>query len=495
MTPSALGAVDPTLADKLRALVVGGEACPPELVARWAPGRRMINGYGPTEATVVCTSSGPLDADGPVLIGGPIAGLAALVLDARLAAGAQGVVGELYVAGPGLARGYRHRGALTADRFVANPYGAAGDRLYRTGDLVRWTRPDADASPQLAYIGRADQQVKLRGYRIELGEIDAALTAHAEVVFSATVGHQSPGGVMTLVSYVKLIAGASVSPPELREFLARSLPAYMVPSTVVQLDEVPLTPLGKLDRNALPAPVFESRDFRAPTTPIEEIVALTFAEVLGIDRIGVDDSFFDLGGNSLVATQVVSRLGAAFDTRVPVRLLFDAPTVGALAARIESHSGEGGRPVLVAGPRPDRLPLSLAQQRMWFLNRFDPASAVNNIPVAIRMTGELDIAALQVAVIDVIDRHEALRTVFPESVDGPSQVISTRAGGPGPFPIPVSESELPTADPQARLDRIRRHHRRSFARRAVRDQRVRLRACDGGASHQCRRMVDGTAVA
>ncbi|MBF6489233.1 long-chain fatty acid--CoA ligase, partial [Nocardia otitidiscaviarum] len=201
----------------------------------------------------------------------------------------------------------------------------------------------------------------------------------------------------------------------LKQALSAALPSYMVPSAFVVLDELPLNVNGKLDRKALPEPEFESTAFRAPATPIEEIVAGVFAEVLGADRVGADDDFFALGGNSLLATQVAARIGAALDARVPVRVLFEASSVAGLAARVEQHAGAGGRRALTAQERPERVPLSLAQQRMWFLNQFDTASAAYNIPVAVRLSGDLDVDALQRAVADVITRHETLRTIYPQT--------------------------------------------------------------------------------
>ncbi|MFD4181142.1 amino acid adenylation domain-containing protein, partial [Rhodococcus sp. NPDC058514] len=418
ITPSALASVDPAGLDEFRVVVAGGEAVPADLVTRWAPGRELFNGYGPTETTIMTNISDPMVAGERVVIGGPTRGMRSLILDSRLRPVPAGVSGELYIAGIQLARGYHNRPALTADRFVANPYGQPGERMYRTGDVVRWT-----GSGEVEYVGRADFQVKVRGLRIELGEIDAALTAHPDVEFATTIGHTSEAGATSLVSYVLPSSGATLDPAEVTAFVARSLTAYMVPSAIMVLDEIPLTPVGKLDRKALPAPVFEARAFRAPSTPVEEIVAGVFASVLGVDRVGADDDFFELGGNSLVATQVTARLGVALDTTVPVRVLFDSPTVVALAAWLQERSGQGGRVALVAGERPERLPLSLAQNRMWFLNQFDTESAAYNIPMAIRLVGELDASALQLAVRDVLDRHESLRTVFPK-IDGvPVQVI------------------------------------------------------------------------
>ncbi|MGV5049108.1 non-ribosomal peptide synthase/polyketide synthase [Rhodococcus pyridinivorans] len=422
ITPAALASVDPADLDDLRVIMVGGDACTRDLVARWSVGRSFFNLYGPTETTIVATSSAALTGHEPTVpIGTALRGAPVYVLDSRLNLVPAGVAGELYVGGETVARGYHGRFGLTAERFIADPF-SNGGRLYRTGDLVRWVSTP-DGSRALEFVGRSDFQVKIRGHRIELGELDATFTSLPEVDFAVTVGQNAFGHVPSLVTYVVLVPGVRVDGTYLREAVARVLPRYMVPAAVVVLDEIPLTPAGKLDRKALPDPVFETRVFRAPSTPIEEIVANVFADVLGVERIGVDDDFFDLGGNSLSATQVASRLGTALAATVSVRTIFEAPTVGALAVRVESWVGVGGRPALVAGGRPEQVPLSLAQQRMWFLNRIDTESSVNNIPIAIRLSGHLDVAALQVAVLDVVDRHESLRTVFPETPDGAAQVI------------------------------------------------------------------------
>ncbi|MFD4469391.1 non-ribosomal peptide synthase/polyketide synthase, partial [Rhodococcus sp. NPDC058505] len=422
ITPAALASIDPAQVPELRSVMVGGEAYSPDLVARWAADRAFFNVYGPTETTILATSSDPLTPGGPMPIGEGLRGVRTLVLDGRLHPVPVGVAGELYLSGPGVARGYLDRPGLTADRFVANPFAAdgalAGDRMYRTGDVVRWT----DAG-ELDYVSRADFQVKVRGFRIELGEIDLALTAHDDVDFATTIGHTA-GGSTSLVSYVVAVPGRVLDPSALKEFVGRSLAAHMVPASIMVLDEIPLNPVGKLDRKALPEPVFEAREFRAPSTPVEQIVANAYAEVLGATRVGLDDDFFELGGNSLIATQVTARLGAALDATVPVRLMFEASTVAELAVRVGQLAGHGGRPALRPGDRPEQLPLSLAQQRMWFLNRFDPESVAYNIPSAIRLTGHLDVAALQAAVGDVMARHEVLRTVYPQAEDGTAtQVI------------------------------------------------------------------------
>ncbi|MFI5777056.1 amino acid adenylation domain-containing protein [Nocardia sp. NPDC051570] len=415
ITPGALESVDPEGLDELRAVVCGGDRLGSELVARWTRDKRAVfNAYGPTEATVLVTTGVMIPGE-PVTIGRALANVGAYILDSRLRPVPHGVVGELYLSGAGLARGYHGRPDLTTERFVANPFGVdtgtPGSRLYRTGDLVR--RGDDGT---IEYLGRTDFQVKIRGLRIELGEIDNALTRHPAVAFGATLGRTLPSGATALVAYVLPADGATVDTGELTEFLSESLPAYMVPAAVVVLTEIPLTPVGKLDRTRLPEPTFTAREFRAPSTPAEEVIAEVFATLLtpGDDgRVGADDDFFELGGNSLLAVRAAARIGSALDLRVPVQLLFEASTVAALAERVAQHVDAMGA-TLRPMPRPERIPLSYAQQRMWFLNRFDPGSAVNNIPVAVRLSGRLDIGALRAAVRDLVERHEALRTIYPE---------------------------------------------------------------------------------
>ncbi|MDH6279132.1 non-ribosomal peptide synthetase [Prescottella agglutinans] len=440
VTPAALASVDPEGLDTFCDVVVGGEACPPDLVTRWAtPGRRFFNGYGPTETTIMTAISDPLVPGQSVTIGGPTQGMSLVVLDDRLRPTPVGVAGELYAFGPGVARGYHDRFALTAERFVACPFGEPGQRMYRTGDVVRW-----NTNQQIEYVGRSDFQVKIRGFRIELGEIDAALAAHDDVDFAATVAHESAMGSKVLVAYVRPVAGRRIDTAALTEFVGRSLPRHMVPATVMVLDEIPLTPVGKLDRQALPTPVFEAKEFRAPTTATEELVASVFADVLDTPRVGLDDDFFELGGNSLIATQVVSRLSAAVDAQIPVRAVFESSTVEALAAQVSVAAGGGARKPLVAGPRPERIPLSLAQQRLWFLNRFDPESSAYNIPLVLRLSGGLDVSALRTAIADVVGRHEVLRTIYP-TVDGVcfQQVLDTYVDLPDLEPVQVSEDEMP----------------------------------------------------
>ncbi|MGQ4599743.1 amino acid adenylation domain-containing protein [Nocardia sp. R6R-6] len=458
ITPGALESLDPAGLDDLEAILCGGERVGPELVARWASGRSFFIVYGPTETTIFATTTEALSRDGATHIGTPVPGVGIHVLDARLRVVPPEVVGELYLSGPALAEGYLERPGLSAERFVANPFagaaGISGARMYRTGDLVRRTRGGV-----LEYHGRVDFQVKIRGLRIELDEIDNALTAHPDVDYAATLGVTLPSGVEALVSYVlprvesMTDAGGRVvlDTTELTKFLAKTLPAYMIPAAITVLDELPLTPVGKLDRAALPEPVLTAREFRAPRTPTERLVADTFAALLlpqgGDDagRVGADDDFFELGGNSLIATQAVARLGTALCVRVPVALLFEASVVARLAERLSELTEApvaAPRPM----PRPQRVPLSYAQQRMWFLNRFDPASASNNIPLAVRLSGELDVAALRRAIHDLVQRHEVLRTSYPEHDGAGSQLVHA-VSEPGAVPeLPVSEvteAELP----------------------------------------------------
>ncbi|NKZ11529.1 amino acid adenylation domain-containing protein [Mycolicibacterium septicum DSM 44393] len=418
-TPSAAGMLSPDGLESTT-LVVAGEACPTELVQRWAPGRVLINAYGPTEATVYAAISAPLKAEAAVPsivpIGSPAPGAALFVLDRWLREVPPGVVGELYVAGRGVGVGYVGRAGLTASRFVSCPFGGAGARMYRTGDLVRW-----GSDGQMQYLGRADEQVKIRGYRIELGEIQVALADLAGVEQAVVVAREDHPGEKRLVGYVTETAPGLVDSGKARAHLAEHLPTYMVPAAVVVVDAIPLTVNGKLDRRALPAPEYVDADsYRAPTTPTEEILAGIVAQVLGLDRVGVDDSFFDLGGDSLSAIRLINAVNTAFDTDLAVRAVFDAPTVAQLEPRMAM--GSSGRTPLAPMPRPAAVPLSYAQQRLWFLDQLHGPSPIYNMPMMYRVTG-LDVDALRAALADVAARHESLRTVFPE-VDGvPRQLV------------------------------------------------------------------------
>ncbi|MEV0230716.1 non-ribosomal peptide synthase/polyketide synthase [Nonomuraea sp. NPDC050786] len=414
--PSAtLASVPATPLPDLATLLVGGDVVGPELVERWGDGRRMLNGYGPTEATIWATASQAalVPGENPP-IGTPLRGARVYVLDAGLQPVPPGVAGELYVAGDGLARGYLGRPALTSERFVADPF-HAGERMYRTGDLARW-RPDGS----LDFAGRVDHQVKIRGFRIELGEIEAVLARHPDVERAAVIVREDRPGDKRIVAYL-VTAKAPESGP-LRAHVAVHLPEYMVPAAFVVLDELPMTANGKLDRKLLPAPEFATRSGgRSPRTAREEIMCGLFAEILGVPHVGIDDNFFELGGHSLLATRLVGRIRSTLGAEVRVRDLFRAPTVAALADRLQAADDD--RPALVAGPRPERIPLSTAQQRLWFLHRLEGPSPTFNVPLALHLSGALDVEALRQALGDLVDRHESLRTVYPDDGGRPYQLI------------------------------------------------------------------------
>ncbi|OZE36189.1 non-ribosomal peptide synthetase [Rhodococcus sp. 05-2254-4] len=447
ITPSALATVSPAAGSTLVSIGVGGDAVPAALVDDWAPGRRMVDVYGPTETTVAVTL-GPLAAGKKVALGRPIAGIRAYVLDRRLDPTPPGCVGELYIGGTGVARGYHDRRGLTASRFVADPFG--GGRLYRTGDLVRWT-----ATGELTYIGRRDHQVKVRGFRIELGEIEEALRAHPQVSDAVVVVH-GDGVARTLVGYVVAETDAVLDPDEVTASLVGVLPAYMVPHRVNVLDAFELNANGKVDRRLLPEPVEQVvADRREPESPQEVIVAQVFSEVLDVPSVSATDDFFALGGNSLLATVVAARLAADGRYRVGVREVFLHSTVERLAAAVVDLADDAGSTAPVAVSRTEPLPASPSQRSMWWIERYQP-SAAYHIPLALRVRGELDIPAIRLALEDVVRRHESLRTVFriDPSEDVPLQLILDAPSTENPLPFDAVTIDGADVDDTALLDSL-----------------------------------------
>ena len=425
-----------------RRLVVGGEASRRDWIGQireLSPACRVLNHYGPTETTVGVLTA---EADRPrgegawtdtVALGTPLSHARVYLLDPSLRPVPEEVAGEIVIGGSAVSRGYLGHPALTAERFMPDPWSVApGGRMYRTGDLARrlpWG--------ELEFLGRIDHQVKVRGYRVELGEIEQVLRSHALVREAVVVVHEKAAGDVRLVAYLVLAKGAGEGPGsrELREHLASQVPEPMVPSAFVRLSQLPLTSNGKVDRRALAERALpeEARPWTAPGTPVEEIVAEIWSEVLRLERVGVEESFFELGGHSLLATQVVSRIRESFGVQLPLRSLFEAPTVRGLAARVEGARGGFVPPPIRRADRTRPLPLSFAQQRLWFIDQLDPGSPLYNIPAALRVEGPLDGAVLALCLGEIVRRHEALRTVFAAPDGSPVQVIQPAE----PFPLPV----------------------------------------------------------
>ncbi|WP_247604607.1 non-ribosomal peptide synthetase [Gordonia paraffinivorans] len=394
----------------LRLVQTGGEALTAPVareLLKHLPGTRLQNQYGPAETSIVVTVYRVEEDDRVIPIGNPTRNVTTYVLDENLNEVPVGVPGELYVGGIQLARGYAGRAGLTAERFVADPLGTSGARMYRTGDRVRWNRDG-----RLEYLGRTDFQVKLRGQRLELGEVEAAILG-APGVLHAAASVVEAAGEQQLVGY---LAPANVDVDVVRESVASVLPGYMCPTVWVALDAMPMNHNGKVDRKSLPLPVFDVLEYVAPGSEAEEVVAGVFADLLGVERVSVVESFFDLGGNSLAAARLAARASAALDVEVSVRDVFDAPSVRELVVAVSGRR-PALPPVRAVSPRPGRVPLSFAQQRMWFINRLEPSSGMYNIPAVLRLRGSVDIAALGEALVDVVVRHETLRTTFP-TVDG-----------------------------------------------------------------------------
>jgi amino acid adenylation domain-containing protein len=440
-------------------VLCGGEALQRDLAAALtgADVAGVWNLYGPTETTIwssVERLAVPFH-ETRVSTGRPIDNTRIHVLDAALAPVPVGVPGELYIAGDGLARGYLNRAALTAERFVPDPFGrAGGGRMYRTGDLARRLEDG-----RIEVIGRTDQQVKVRGYRIELGEIEAALSACEGVRQAVAVVREDAPGDKRIVAYMLAEESEGPRPAALRRALQERLPEYMIPSAFVVLDEMPLTANGKIDRRALPAPGDAARedaspDSAAPRTPTEEVLAGIFAEVLGVSKVGAAANFFELGGHSLLATKVVSRVRKTFGVEIPLRAIFESPTVAALASAVERAAAggtEGQPPPLVPAPRGGELPLSFAQQRLWFIDQLVPDQPLYHVPGALRLRGPLDASALARAVNEIISRHEILRTTFAAIEGRAVQVVAPSLE----LPLPVfSLEESPEGERETELRRL-----------------------------------------
>jgi amino acid adenylation domain-containing protein len=460
LVPSLLGGFldGPSLPlPQLRWLLPTGEALPPALSRRWFtryPDIPLLNAYGPAECSddvaLACIREAPAEIETSMPIGRPIPGVRLYVLDRGTNLMPAGVAGELCVGGVAVGRGYLHDPVRTAEVFVPDPFGSEpGSRLYRTGDLVRY-RPDG----VLEFVGRRDHQVKLRGFRIELGEIEARLAQHPDVDRCVVVVAEWQAGHKQLAAYVATTA--TLNADGLRLFLRRTLPEYMVPAAFVILSCLPLTPNGKIDRKALPKPDADrvGDDFEPPATPTQDLVGGIWSEILGLERIGRRDQFFELGGHSLLATQVMSRVRATFHIELPLRTLFDHPTVEAFAAAIDQTvpQGEGAQaPMLVPMPKTDEMPLSFAQQRLWFLTQMDPESGAYNLPFALRLGGMLNHRILERSFLELIRRHETLRTTFPALNGEPRQVIVETDH----FSIPIED--LTTLSEPDRTAAIRRH--------------------------------------
>lgn len=440
-TPTHWHALITTNPEKIHGLrvLVGGEAIAANLVeALHDVDCEVTNLYGPTETTIWSTAI-TLQSERAAVpsVGHPIGNTQTFILDSALMPVPPGASGDLYIAGKGLARGYLNRPDLTAETFIANPYGAPGERMYRTGDIARW-RPDGT----LDYIGRSDHQVKIRGFRIELGEIEAVLAKVAAVNQVVVVAREDQPGDKRVIAYLVPEEEEVIDLIELRQTAQTQLPAYMVPSAFVIMGTFPLTPNKKIDRKALPAPTFEKGDnSREPRTPQEEILCDLFKQVLDVSQIGIDDNFFELGGHSLLAARLMNRIREVFEVELSIGKLFGTPTVAGLVKKLAQ--GKQVRPPVHRIETKDTIPLSFAQRRLWFLYQLEGPSPTYNIPVVVQLSGKLEQDALQKAIIDVVARHESLRTIFPEQAGTARQLIlDVEAAKPMLHVYQIEESEL-----------------------------------------------------
>jgi amino acid adenylation domain-containing protein len=446
--PNVLRAMPEVDLPTLRVLISGGEACTADVPARWAQGRQMFNGYGPTECTV-CTTVHRFTPDEPDLppIGRPLANVSAYILDAHLNPVPSGVPGELYLGGAQVARGYLNRPELDAERFVSDPFaGPEAGPLYRTGDRCRW-----GTDGTIYFLGRTDDQVKIRGIRVELGEIEAALSAQPGIRNCAATVWNDDGQGARPVAYYVVSPDAKPAAQELRDALGEHLPEALVPAAFICIEALPLTPSGKVDRKALPAPSFDrssaASGYIAPRTELETAMCAIWLDVLGVDRVGIRDTFFEIGGHSLLATRVLAQVSERYAVCIPLRRLFERPTVEALAESVEEAiadaASDGGARIV---RRTDESPahLSFAQQRLWFLHQLDPENIAYNNVAALQLTGQVSVEALTAALNAVIARHDILRTTFAPGDDGPRQVV--QPGLTISIPVVPIDSDPATVD-------------------------------------------------
>ncbi|MGZ4123463.1 MAG: condensation domain-containing protein, partial [Tumebacillaceae bacterium] len=437
----------------VRHVMTSGEALSYELQKRFFAclDAELHNLYGPTEAAIEVTywECDPDSHLSFVPIGRPIANTRIYVLDQHLQPVPIGVAGELHIGGVQVARGYHNRPDLTAEKFIPNPF-VPGERLYKTGDLARFL-PDGNVQ----YMGRLDYQVKIRGQRVEMGEIEEVLMQQTDVRDAVAVVREDVPGDQRLVAYLVVHEAQSFDANELRNFLKKRLPDYMVPAQYMLLEELPLTPSGKVDRKSLPIPdgaiMATSREYVAPTTPTEQLLAGLWEELLSVEQISVHDSFFELGGHSLLATRVVSQIRKSFAVEIPVRALFEHATISELAVLIdrELHTNPGAQaPSILPEDRKRDIPLSFAQERLFVLDQMLSNKTVYNMPFAVRMRGALEVSALESALQEIISRHESLRTTFVLQDGIPMQIITNSQ----PVALRIVDlQELPTAEREAQV--------------------------------------------
>ncbi|MEQ8464529.1 non-ribosomal peptide synthase/polyketide synthase [Coleofasciculus sp. E1-EBD-02] len=423
LPPSALAVLPEEELAALQTIIVAGEACSPELIKKWSVTRNFFNAYGPTEASV-CATIAKCNGDEKISIGRPIANTQIYILDSHLQPVPVGVPGELHIGGAGLARGYLNRDELTDEKFIANPFSNEPDsRLYKTGDLARYLRDG-----NIEFLGRIDNQVKIRGFRVELAEIEATLSQLPEVREAVVLAREDQSNDKRLVAYVVGQTETPLTSNEFRQFLKAKLPDYMIPSAFVLLENIPLTPNGKVDRRALKAPDVSSLQdqYVAPRTPTEATLTQIWSQVLKVEPVGINDNFFDLGGHSLLATQIISRIQEALSISLPLRSLFESPTIAQLSEEIITQLEAGLTltvPEIVPVSRNNDIPLSWAQERLWFVHHLEGDSGAYTIDITVRLKGNLNIKALEKAFGKIVQRHEPLRTRFEMKDNKPIQVI------------------------------------------------------------------------